>query len=68
MPGTATGKQNGKIHRKEMQKNMAYMKPDPNLDLNTTEGRREQLRQLLGSRAQKIQIRVAISRCFSRNL
>lgn len=53
MPGTATGKQNGKIHRKEMQKNMAYMKPDPNLDLNTTEGRREQLRQLLGSRAQK---------------
>ena len=36
-----------------MQKNMAYMKPDPNLDLNTTEGRREQLRQLLGSRAQK---------------
>ncbi len=32
---------------------MAFIKPDPTLDLNTTEGRREQLRQLLNARAQE---------------
>ena len=40
------GKQDRETDRKEIL-NMAYMKPDPTLDLNTTEGRREQLLHLL---------------------